>query len=125
MMLLRSTILRIFLVVVSRIIFGTSGFVRVLAPETVKQYGTCFGRMLSLIMASKDFDLVRELTPALRMSSAVRHWEQMINPLLEWIVSQTADSDTLCTMLVRPYLYNFKTKAWQSCCVVLKVTLMH
>ena len=47
-------------------------------------------------------------------------WEQMINPLLEWIVSQTADSDTLCTMLVRPYLYNFKTKAWQSVAWCLK-----
>lgn len=100
--------------------FRNERFVRVLAPETVKQYGTCFGRMLSLIMASKDFDLCERVDTSIANELSGAAWEQMINPLLEWIVSQTADSDTLCTMLVRPYLYNFKTKAWQSVAWCLK-----
>lgn len=100
--------------------FRNERFVRVLAPETVKQYGTCFGRMLSLIMASKDFDLCERVDTSIANELCGAAWEQMINPLLEWIVSQTADSDTLCTMLVRPYLYNFKTKAWQSVAWCLK-----
>lgn len=100
--------------------FRNERFVRVLAPETVKQYGTCFGRMLSLIMASKDFDLCERVDTSIANELGGAAWEQMINPLLEWIVSQTADSDTLCTMLVRPYLYNFKTKAWQSVAWCLK-----
>ena len=65
-----------------------------------------------MICARVDTSIANELSGAA--------WEQMINPLLEWIVSQTADSDTLCTMLVRPYLYNFKTKAWQSVAWCLK-----
>lgn len=100
--------------------FRNERFVRVLAPETVKQYGTCFGRMLSLIMASKDFDLCERVDTSIANELSGAAWEQMINPLLEWIVSQTTDSDTLCTMLVRPYLYNFKTKAWQSVAWCLK-----
>lgn len=100
--------------------FRNERFVRVLAPETVKQYGTCFGRMLSLIMASKDFDLCERVDTSIANELSGAAWEQMINPLLEWIVSQTADSDTLCTILVRPYLYNFKTKAWQSVAWCLK-----
>lgn len=100
--------------------FRNERFVRVLAPETVKQYGTCFGRMLSLIMASKDFDLCERVDTSIANELSGAAWEQMINPLLEWIVSQTADSDTLCTKLVRPYLYNFKTKAWQSVAWCLK-----
>ena len=71
-------------------------------------------------MASKDFDLCERVDTSIANELSGAAWEQMINPLLEWIVSQTADSDTLCTMLVRPYLYNFKTKAWQSVAWCLK-----
>ncbi|KAF6061178.1 Helicase conserved C-terminal domain family protein [Candida albicans] len=73
--------------------FRNERFVRVLAPETVKQYGTCFGRMLSLIMASKDFDLCERVDTSIANELSAR--------------ARVGDSRELMYVKLKQYVKNF------------------